>query len=135
VPVPAHDRRASGCDRRRRRRLRLRGWAFRLLFKRSFDGFAAAGIELQKRRNLVFWLRRRGDSEARRGGGAGFGYVGMGSDELEQVEGDVFGATGGGGGLFHERRIAKGGVKGSGSRVQRKRSGCGKRCGGVVDFG
>ena len=63
----------------------LAGW--------SFDGLAAASVELEQVIDLVFGLGGCGQAESG-GGGRGAADVGVSGNELEQVEGDVFGAAG-----------------------------------------
>ena len=63
----------------------------------GFDGFAAAAVEVEQVGDLVFWLGAGRDAEAGAAGGL-LAYVGVGGDELEQVEGDIFRAAGGAGG-------------------------------------
>jgi len=76
-----------------------------LLLERSFYGFAAAGVEVEERGDLVFVLGGGCAAEAGGGGGGALGDVGVRGDKLEEVEGDVFGAAGCA--LFHFWRIAK----------------------------
>ena len=63
--------------------------------QRRFNGFAAAGVEVENLRDLVFGPRRGGGTEA--GGRRGFiTEVGVCSEELEEIESDVFRAASGG---------------------------------------
>jgi hypothetical protein len=76
-----------------------------------FDGFAAAGVEVEDLRDLIFRSGCGRETEA--GGGRIFvAEVGVGGDELEEVESDVFRTTGSGVVAgFHEclsERVAKG---------------------------
>jgi len=110
VRVRVRGRREGGCARRRRNRRQRLGWEARLLLGGrygSFDGFAAAGVELEELRDLIFRLRAGGDAEAgNRGTGGGF-EIGVSGNELEQVESDVFGtASGEIGALFHGAMVA-----------------------------
>ena len=60
-----------------------------LLAGGGFDGLAAACIQLEQVGDLIFALGGRRSGKA--GGAGGFGaYVGVGGDELQQVERDVF---------------------------------------------
>ena len=69
---------------------------------------AATRVEVEEGGDLVLGLRRGGGAEAGGGGAGGTSYVGGGSDELEEVEGDVFGTTSGEvRALVHWARIAK----------------------------
>jgi len=84
------------------------------LLQRGFDGLAAPGVELEEAGDLVFRLGGGGCDEAGRAGALG-ANVGVGGDELEQVERDVFRtACGGECGGFHE-------LDGSKKRVVRSR--------------
>jgi hypothetical protein len=63
----------------------LAGW--------SFDGLAAASVELEQVIDLVVGLGGRGQTETG-GRGRWATDVGVAGDKLKQVEGDVFGAAG-----------------------------------------
>lgn len=78
-------------------------WSHGLLLGRGrLDSLTATSVELQKLGDLVLGLGRRRWTEAG-GSGAGAADVGVRGDELEQVESDVFGATGRGVGAgIHE---------------------------------
>jgi len=67
---------------------------------RRFDRLTAAGVEFEEVRYLVLGLGGGWNAEA--GGSGGFvAYIGLGCNELEQIERDIFRATRCGGG-FHE---------------------------------
>jgi hypothetical protein len=85
------------------------GFAHGLLFFRcsggrdgGLDGFAATGVEAEHLGDLIVRLGGGGKAKAGCGRGGFAADVGVGRDELEQVEGDVFGAAGGVGAGFHE---------------------------------
>ena len=110
--VPVRGRHEGGCARRRRLLQRRHGSGARLFFccrwDGGFDGFAAAGVEVEEGGDLVLGFRCGGGAESGGGGTGGTSYVGCGGDELEEVEGDVFGTTSGEvRALIHWARIAK----------------------------
>jgi hypothetical protein len=80
--------------------------------QRRFDGYAAAGVELEELGELIFGLGGGGKSEAGRGGAFG-AEIGVGGNEFEEIESDVFRAARSGGAVagFHKslsEHVAKG---------------------------
>ncbi len=60
---------------------------------RGFDGYTAAGVEIEELRDLIFGPGGGLHAEAG-GAGSGTGFeIGVGGDELEEIKGDVFGAA------------------------------------------
>jgi hypothetical protein len=60
--------------------------------QRRFNGYAAAGVELEELGELIFGLGSGGKAEAGRGGAFG-AEVGVSGNEFEEIESDVFGAA------------------------------------------
>ena len=89
--------------------------------QRRFNGYAAAGVELEQLGELIFGLGGGGKAEA--GGGSALGAeVGVGGNELEEIESDVFRAARSGVVIagFHKslsEHVAKGDGSGSAEMV------------------
>lgn len=73
---------------------------------RGFDGFATAGVELQKVVDLIFGFGVGGKPKTGRGG-RGAADVGVACNKLQKIESDIFGAAGSGeNGRFHRLMVA-----------------------------
>ena len=97
--------------------------------ERRFDGYTAAGVEVEELGELVFGLGGRGKAEA--GGGSALGAeVGVSGNELEEIESDVFRAARSGGGVagFH-RSLSEHVAKGDGSGLAEMVATWGRRLG------
>jgi hypothetical protein len=86
-----------------------------------FNGYAAAGVELEQLGYLIFGLGTRGKAEAGRRGAFG-AEIGVGGNEFEEIESDVFRAARCGVAIagFHKslsEHVAKGDGSGSAEMV------------------
>jgi hypothetical protein len=89
--------------------------------QRRFNGYAAAGVELEELGELIFGFRSGGKAEAGRGR-AFRAEVRVGGNELEEIESDVFRAARSGVVIagFHKslsEHVAKGDGSGSAEMV------------------
>jgi hypothetical protein len=81
----------------------------------GFDGYAAACVEIEQLGELIFGLGSRGQAETSGGGTLG-AEVGVGGDEFEEIESDVFRAARGGGAVAGvHKSLSKHVAKGDGS--------------------